>query len=85
MIALSKPFTRWTKATPEERWADGRVFWVTIKCVDDGSRGVGIFAGGPQDSVALTKDVNVKDGRDYVVTHYCPVDVNWPTPAREGS
>lgn len=81
MIAAIKPPMRWIKATPEERWAVGGVYWVTIRCIEDGSLGVGLFAGGPDDSVAMTSGIDVTDGRDYVVTHYCQAQVEWPEPA----
>ena len=74
----------WQEATPELCWATGGLHWVTIRCAQDGTQGVGIFAGGPSDSIAITKGVDVKDGRDYVVTHYCPMTVKWPNPAGEG-
>ena len=73
----------WIKATPEERWATGVVYWVTIRCTADGSLGVGILAGGVKRSVAITSGCDISDGRDYVVTHYCPMEVQWPEPARE--
>lgn len=72
---------RWIKATPDSRMANGGMTWVTIRCEADGSLGVGILAGGPGDRVALTNGIDVNDGRDYVVTHYCPMDVQWPAPA----
>lgn len=83
MIAYIEPPRQWIKATSEHRWATGGVFWVSIRCTQDGSKGVGLFAGGPGDSMAMTKGVDVSDGRDYVITHYCPADVRWPEPAEE--
>jgi len=75
----------WIKATPDHRWADGSPFFVTIKCLQDGSRGVGVFAGNVDKSVAITREIDVNDGRDYVVTHYCPMQIQWPEPAEEGT
>ena len=75
----------WIKATPEERWANGGVYWVTIRCTADGSRSVGILAGGAKKSVAITSGCDTSDGRDYVVTHYCPMEIQWPEPAEEGT
>jgi hypothetical protein len=75
----------WIKATPDHRWADGSTFFVTIRCQQDGSRGVGVFAGDAAKSVAMTRGINVNDGRDYVVTHYCPMQIQWPEPAEEGT
>ena len=73
----------WIKATPEERWANGGVYWVTIRCTADGSLSVGILAGGAKKSVAITKNCDTNDGRGYVVTHYCPMEIPWPAPAEE--
>jgi len=74
----------WIKATPDKRWANGGVYWVTIRCKEDDSLSVGIFAGGEKKSVAITSGCDTSDGRGYVVTHYCPMEVQWPEPAKEG-
>lgn len=78
-----QPKAQWTKATAEHRWADGSPFFVTIRCEQDGSRGVGIFVGDVAKSMAITKDIDVNDGRDYVITHYAPMAIRWPSPAEE--
>lgn len=73
----------WIVAEPGERWLLGGVYWVSIECRDDGRRGVGLMAGDSTKPLALTKDFDVSNGGDYVVTHYCPCLVNWPEPAKE--
>lgn len=84
MIAFADPPRPgdWIKAQPHERWLDGGVYWVSILCTDDDRRGVGLMAGGSQKPLAITRDLDVSDGRDYVVTHYCPAIVHWPEPAQ---
>lgn len=82
MIALSDMPVEWIKCEPNSRWLDGAVYWVSIRCVDDEARGVGIMSGSPERPVVMVKGLDVSDGRDYVVTHYCPVIVNWPRPAQ---
>lgn len=84
MIAAVEPPMRWIKATAEDRWATGGIYWVSILCKQDGTRGVGLFGGGAGDNVAMTNGIDVSDGRDYVITHYCPAEVQWPEPAEEG-
>jgi len=80
-----EPQINWTKATPDHRWADGSPFFVTIKCLQDGSRGLAVFAGTAEKSVAITQGIDVNDGRGYVVTHYAPMAIMWPKMAEEGT
>jgi hypothetical protein len=74
----------WVKAEPDEKLPSGGPLWVTILCVQDGSRSLGIFAGNDGRGAAFVKGIDVEDGRDYVVTHYAPMTINWPEPAGEG-
>lgn len=74
----------WIKAESDDRWLLGGVYWVSIRCLDDGTDGVGVMAGDSAKPIAILNGMNVNDGRDYVVTHYCPCLVNWPQPAEEG-
>ena len=73
----------WISAEDERYWDDTSLFWVTIRCKQDGTTGVGLMGGPLEKRVAFTRGVNIHDGRDYVVTHYCPASLPWPPAAGE--
>lgn len=70
----------WVSVEDSSQWSDTGIYWVSIRCEQDGRMGVGLMAGPPEDRVAFTREFNVADGRDYVVTHYCPAVLDWPQP-----
>lgn len=85
MIAISASVqpSDWIKAEPYQQWLSGGAYWVTIRRGEDGATGIGLMAGTPSNPLAIVRDFDVSDGRDYVVTHFCPCLLNWPKPAEQ--
>jgi len=68
----------WIKATPEDRWANGGVYWVTIRCTADGSRSVGLFPAGRRRALPL----RVAATQATVVTMWSRTTARWKFSGR---